>query len=254
MWLTIRLVSDIFEGLDRARKQILRKRLEEQDLETLRKFFPYFKSLRPQHQKEFKHRLELVLTEKRFYARGGLKEVTKEMKLLIGATIVQVVFGFKELRLRHFQNILIYPDTYLSTISNQQHAGEVNPKHGAIVLSWKSFAKGLADEKDGINLGIHEVAHALKLENWIRSNDEINFLHPKLWSEYLELSEMEMEQIQEGRDDFFRKRAGHDAHEFFAVALENFFERPEEFQKRKPLLFTVLVKLLRQNPIVLKQS
>jgi hypothetical protein len=65
---------------------------------------------------------------------------------------------------------------------------------------------------------------------------------------------MEMEQIQEGKNDFFRKRGGADAHEFFAVALENFFERPEEFQKRKPLLFTVLVKLMRQNPIVLKQS
>lgn len=250
----IRLISVIFEWLDRVRKYIFRRRLTTSDVGTLKKFFPYYQRLRPLHQKEFLYRLEIIVSEKRFFARGGLQGVTDEMKILIGATIVQVVFGYKNVRLKHFKNILVYPDVYLSTISNKKHAGEVNPKHGAIVLSWKNFAIGLVDEKDGLNLGIHEVAHALKLENWIQSNDESNFFHPKLWEKYVELSAFEMRNIAENQDDFFRKRGSENQHEFFAVALENFFERPHEFQRRKSELFDVLVGLLRQNPIALQQA
>jgi MtfA peptidase len=47
---------------------------------------------------------------------------------------------------------------------------------------------------------------------------------------------------------FFRDYASMDDHEFFAVAVENFFERPHEFEKNHPELFQVLGALLNQEP------
>lgn len=173
------------------------------------------------------------------------------MKILIGATIVQVTFGFPRVTLSHFKKILIYPDRYFSTISQTYHRGEVNPRLGIIVLSWPCFIEGFVDERDGINLGIHEVAHALKLENWIRSNDEFNFLNPKIWRSYEELAQREMNLIRTGESDFFRKRGAENEHEFFAVALENFFEKPVPFKAQFPDLYQTLVMLLQQDPLIL---
>lgn len=250
----IQILSLVTEGLWKAWRAIFHYRLSKDEVDLLTKYFPYFSQLRPIHQKEFKQRLEFLLTEKKFFARGNLQEITPEMKVLIGATIIQVTFGYSNVQLRHFQKILVYPDTYFSNISKAYHRGEVNPRLGIIVLSWSCFARGLADHEDGVNLGIHEVAHALKLENQIRYNGESDFFHPMIWDEYQGLAQKEEEYIRLGKDDFFRARGGEDSHEFFAVALENFFERPELFKDRKPQLYKVLVRLLQQDPITLKST
>jgi Mlc titration factor MtfA (ptsG expression regulator) len=227
-------------------------RLSQEDKETLEKYFPYYSNLKPAHQKEFRHKLQLILTQKRFFARGGLDRVSAEMKVLIGATIVQVTFGYRNVWLKHFNKILIYPNTYFSNISKTYHRGEVNPRHGIIVLSWECFVRGLALDHDGVNLGIHEIAHALKLENQIQYNGESNFFNPKLWQKYSELAAQEKELLKQGEDDFFRERGAVDLHEFFAVALENFFERPDEFKRRKLEMYQVLVMLLQQDPLTLR--
>ncbi|MDF2159079.1 zinc-dependent peptidase [Algoriphagus sp. CAU 1675] len=234
--------------------RFFRYRLSPKQKEILAKHFLYYSSLRPRHQEEFLTKLEAILSTKQFIGRGGMKVVTEEMKVLIGATIVQVTFGLEKVALSHFKKVLIYPDSYYSRISKAYHRGEVNPRYGLIVLSWQSFVSGLADSNDGVNLGIHEVAHALKLENQIRYNGESDFFNPVLWEKYLEQSRQERENLKNGSDDFFRERGGVDDHEFFAVALENFFERPEKFKELKPTFYKTLVFLLRQDPITLKSG
>lgn len=235
-------------------KSFFHYRLTSEDRIILDSYFPYYSRLLPRFQKVFRDKLEMILSTREFIARGGLTEVTAEMKVLIGATIVQVTFGWEGVALNHFQKILIYPNTYYSTISKNYHKGEVNPRFGIIVLSWPHFLRGLADENDGVNLGIHEVAHALKLENQIQYNGESSFFNPGIWNEYMNLAMDEIEKLQNGINLFFRERGGVDSHEFFAVVLENFFERPEDFRSQKPDLYRVLVLLLRQDPIKLKSN
>ena len=183
--------------------------------------------------------------------RGGLKQTTREMQLLIGATAVMVTFGFRGVSLKHFKKILIYPDNYFSTINQQYHQGEVNPKLGIIVLSWRNFAEGFLYPTDGVNLGIHEIAHALKLENQIHYNRESNFFNPDRWETYAQLAAMEIRKIQSGELSIFRPSAGKNSHEFFAVALETFFEKSAELKEYNPEFYQALVFLLKQDPLVL---
>lgn len=176
--------------------------------------------------------------------------MSQEMEILIGATIVMVTFGWKKIRLPHFKRILVYPNAYYSTISKTYHRGEVNPKLGIIVVSWNCFLEGISDDQDGVNLGIHEIAHALQLENLIKSNAESNFLDPVTFKEYSILAKQEVGKLISNQTSFFRKAGGINEHEFFAVALENFFERPHEFFNYNPTLYANIVRLLRQDPRV----
>jgi Mlc titration factor MtfA (ptsG expression regulator) len=110
--------------------------------------------------------------------------------------------------------------------------------------------QGIANENDGINLGLHELAHAIHLENRIR-NAEYGFLDEKVWHEYSDLAEYEMFKIANGEPSFFRNSAAIDRYEFFAVLLENFFERPKSLKAYSPVLYKKTTLLLKQDPITL---
>lgn len=228
------------------------KKLTPDDIKVLNSFFPYYKNLQPKHQEEFKERLVRFISTKEFIPRGGLESITREMELLISATAIMVVFGFRNVELKHFSRILVYPDNYYSTINRTFHQGEVNPKLGIIVLSWKNFVEGFSNPQNGVNLGVHEMAHALKLENQIHYNEESNFFNKTAWRKFNDLAKEQIKQIKEGENSFFRKSAGNNPHEFFAVALEAFFETPETFKSEHEALYKSLVFLLKQDPTVLK--
>ncbi len=190
------------------------------------------------------------MTSKRFIPRD-IEVVTNEMKVLISASAVQLTFGFPKVQLSHFRNILVYPDSYYSLINKTYHNGEVNPRLNAIVLSWKSFVEGYIHE-DGRNLGLHEMAHALRLENKIM-NEEYNFLDQRFLKDWELRATHTMKEIEEGRETFFREYGAIDREEFFAVAVENFFERSTEFSEKHPLTYNTLRQLLKQDPLLLEK-
>lgn len=226
------------------------QKLSKKEIEILDLHFPYFQRLGPRHKLEFQRKIHLIFFTKKFIPRGGLKQVSLEMKILIAATIAQVTFGWSKVCLLHFDKILIYPDDYYSTIRKVFHRGEVNPKLGLIVFSWRSFIAGLTNQTDGINLGIHEVAHALKLQNLLTQSGESRFFDSKAWISYGEISKLEAERMKLNFNPLFRNSAFKDEHEFFAVALEVFFEKPSQFKQEVPLLYQVLVSLMRQDPTI----
>ncbi len=215
----------------------------------LQKNCTYYRQLPSARKSAFERKVQRFIMLKRFVPRQ-LTHVTVEMKVLISAAAVQLTFGLPNVYLRHFRTILVYPDTYYSTISRKYHKGEVNPAWGIIVLSWRNFVEGLANPNDSINLGLHEMAHALRLENMIR-NAEHGFLNEKLMSRWEILSLRELSKIRKGENHFFRDYAGADEEEFFAIAVENFFERPVEFQEQMPDLYRVLCQILNQDPLLL---
>ncbi|MEL7147976.1 MAG: zinc-dependent peptidase, partial [Bacteroidota bacterium] len=144
--------------------------------------------------------------------------------------------------------ILIYPDDYYSTINKVYHQGEVNPLNRIIVISWSNFVRGI-ENIDGINLGLHEMAHALRLENVIM-NEEYDFLDEQLLEKWSQLAYAEMVTIRSGVPTIFREYGATSEQEFFAVAVENFFERPKQFLTYNEDLFWVLARLLNQHHLV----
>lgn len=221
--------------------------------QILVKYFPYYTKLSAADKSRFEQKLCYIIYSKIFIPRN-FERVTDEMKVLIAATAVQLTFGLNGVYLSHFRRILIYPNDYYSSITKKFHKGEVNPAYGMIVLSWHSFVLSyLKPEKDGVNLGIHEMAHALRLENIIR-NDEYQFFNAGLL-EQLDAYGLQVCNIPDHEQvSFFRPYACENTHEFFAVAIENFFERPKQLFHEMPGLYNVLCALLNQNPAIYSVS
>jgi Mlc titration factor MtfA (ptsG expression regulator) len=179
--------------------------------------------------------------------RGVGMRVEEEMKVMVGACAAELLLGFPDVVLKHFNKILIYPDAYRSRLTGRMHLGEVRPKPGMIIISWRDFLHGYAHTRDAHNVGLHELAHALWFENKIR-NGEHNFLHPELLQDWVDHADAEMERIQQGRSRLFRSYAGTNHEEFFAVAVEYFFEQPVAFKDDLPELYGTLSAMLRQDP------
>lgn len=215
----------------------------------LQKGCQYYQQLPPDKKPLFERKVQHFIMLKRFVPRQ-ITHVTAEMKVLIAATAVQLTFGLPHVYLRHFRTILVYPDTYYSTISRKYHKGEVNPAWGIIVISWRNFVEGYVNPGDSINLGLHEMAHALRLENMIR-NSEHGFLDEALMQRWEALSLHELQKIRQGESHIFREYAGSDEEEFFAIAVENFFERPRDFWGSMPELYRVMCQILKQDPMAL---
>jgi len=239
------LVNYFFK--DYINRYLLLKKLKPRYKKILVDYCLYYHQLDAQDQKIFRRRVQKFISIKEFVPRGDLRKVTDEMKVLIASSAIQLTFGHPGVYFEHFWKILVYPDTYYSNIAQRYHHGEVNTK-GYIILSWVNFMEGYINRTDGINLGLHEMAHALKLENAIRNN-EYDFLDFDVLKSFDIESKKEIEHIRNGDIEFFRDYAGTDEHEFFAVVVENFFERPALFKEKKPYLYDLTSKLLNQNPL-----
>lgn len=225
-------------------KHIPVKGLSDTQLAHLKNHSTYYRQLTLVKQNEFEKRVARFITLKKFISRSSTIEVTEKMKVLISACAIQLAFGYPNIYFDHFRLILIYPDNYYSQITQQYHKGEVNSK-GIIVLSWSNFLLGYDDMTDGINLGIHEMAHALHLENFVY-NSEYKFIDAQYLSAFNKLAEIEKEKILLDENSFLRKYGGTNMQEFFAVVVENFFERPLALKEYNSELFHQTARILNQ--------
>lgn len=241
--LTIGVLA-IVSGL--AWKPIQKKgNLEQQYSSYLIRHFPYYKKLTNEQRKEFEHRLSFFLSDKIFIARQ-MDSVTEEMKIMIGACAIQLTFGLKPMRFAHFNKIIVYPSSYYSPHSRKLHKGEVNP-NGIITFAWDAFQKGYDVEYDGQNLGLHEMAHALRLED-ATDKDDYKVISDSSLSVWHKVSLREIKRIKQGKKTFLRQYATSDPEEFFAVCVEEFFEQPYFFRRELPEVYQALANLLNQDP------
>lgn len=224
--------------------------LSDKHQKFLQDHFTFYQKLPPKSKKIFERRVAHFVSAKKFIPRQ-MERITWEMKVLISASAIQLTFGYPKVHLEWFRYILVYPESFFSTANQQHHRGEVNAKAKSIVLSWRHFVEGYL-EADGRNLGLHEMAHALRLENRIR-NSTYNFLDIGILDEWEKQAQATMNEIKEGREAFFRSYGATNNEEFFAVAVENFFERPQQFNEEHPYTYATLCRLLRQDPLLLEK-
>ena len=175
------------------------------------------------------------------------------MKAIISCAAAQLLLFLPSEGLSYFKRIIVYPDYYNSRITHKRHKGEVNPGLRTIVLSWRGVAEGLKRPDDGLNLLLHEFAHALWLEHKLVGH-EYDVLDERWINEFERYAENEMKNLQANEQHFFRRYAFENMEEFFAVAVENFFERTQQFHQEQPELYRILANLFKQDPIKLHAS
>lgn len=206
--------------------------------------FSYFKMLSGDLKTEFRERVMNFMVSKDFRP-CAMKTVSLEQKVMISASAVQLTFGLDDYLLQQFNDILVYPESYYSRLKREYHKGEVN-LGGLIVISYDNFLLGYNDEKDGVNLGLHEMAHALKF-NQLLDEESDNYFKAH-YQQWLSDAENELSRLQHGGTSILREYSQTNINEFLAVCAENFFERPEQFKEELPELYDKMVMLLNQDP------
>jgi MtfA peptidase len=214
--------------------------------------FIVYRLLSKNGQQQFDERICRFIRMKTFLAGANIKEITDEMRVMVAASAIQITYGYPDVYFNHFETIILFADDYYSTITGQYHKGEVNAR-GAIVLSWKSFLSGFSNMADGRNLALHEMAHALRLTN-IVDNEEYDFIDADIMHEFEELSAIEMQKIDSGDNSFFRSYGAANLQEFFSVAVECFFELPNEYKAYNPGHYILLSQILKINLLDFKET
>lgn len=208
----------------------------------LDKFNPYYHSLPPELQQRFLMRTTNFMTSKRF--KYLEMEGEEHMPLLVSAAAIQLTFGLENYLLDHFHTIYIVKSDYNYGLFNVPFQGHVN-KDG-IYLSWSNFVRAFENYTDGDNVGLHEMAHALSYTNFI-ANDGSDDGFKERFREFSLTGRAVFKEVQEGRWTLLGNYAATNYEEFWAVCVENFFERPKPFQQQLPSLYNAMCNLLNQD-------
>lgn len=208
----------------------------------LRQYSPYYRNLPQGLQQKFLKRTLTFMAAKRF--RFVEMEREEHMPLLISAAAVQLTFGLDNYLLDHFHTIYVVKSDYNYGLYNVPFQGHVS--HDGIYLSWSNFINAFANYTDGDNVGLHEMAHALSYVNFIANDGSDNGFKQR-FREFSKTGRAVFKEIQESGSSFLGNYAATNYEEFWAVCVENFFERPLPFKLQMPELYDAMCKLLNQD-------
>ena len=210
---------------------------------NLNKFSSYYRKLGRERDNFVDAVCEFIKINN-FVGRGDLK-VSVALKSIIAAHAVQLSFRLPAECYDYYQKIIIYKDYYHSKLTGKLHKAEVNPAMRLIVFSVRAIHESINRDNDGLNVLLHEFAHALWLEHLLKGDEYVIFNRRQfdIVRSYITRA------LVSGADDsgFLRRYAFTNEAEFFAVAVENFFERPLQFKKELPEFYSIIAALFRQE-------
>lgn len=220
-----------------------KRQLNKNQRSILKHQFSFYKKLNNREQLFFEHRLASFIKDKDFIGRDGFV-ITDEVKVLIASTAVMLTFGFRDFYISFISKIVIYPNKFYSNTNKKYHKGEFNPRLKALVLFGEDFKDGYSDEKDNLNLGIHEITHAIHL-NSLKERDVSSIIFNDSFKELTKLlAENEVLRNQLISSNYFRGYAYSNKFEYLAVAIENFIETPKAFKAQFPIVYNMIKQML----------
>lgn len=213
---------------------------------TLNAYSEYYQYLTSENKKRFLKRLYILLRFIRFIPKG-LPHVTEEMKVVIGSAIIQITFGLDNYLVSRFNTIYVVPRAYRFRDYKEPFLGHVDFASEIVCFSWQDVKTGFFIADDAVNVALHEMAHCLEKENTFRQIFN-TFFDSKKWNIWAERAYKKMQIIRRRENQFLKNYGGQNMHEMFAVCIETFFEKPDEFRHYLPELFDSLRELLNQDP------
>lgn len=222
------------------------KLLNEKQKRILKQQFTFYNKLTKKEQGYFEHRVASFINDKDFIGRDELV-ISEDIKILISATAVMLTFGFRDFYIGLISKIVVYPNAFYSNTNKAFHKGEFNPKLATLVISWEDFKKGFSNEKDNINLGIHELTHAIHI-NCLKERGVSATIFSDSFKELSDLLTSDESLRKKLMDsDYFRKYAFTNQFEFLAVLIENFIETPHTFKAQFPTVYSKVKQMLNFN-------
>jgi hypothetical protein len=119
-----------------------------------------------------------------------------------------------------------------------------------VILSWDDVNSGIEDFSDGRNVVLHEFAHQLDSESGSTNGAPLLRRNSyKSWARVLSsnFEDLKWRSLHQQRTVMDEYGATNPA-EFFAVATEVFFEKPNQLFKMRPALYSELSQYYQLDP------
>lgn len=215
--------------------------------EWLQENVPLYRQLGEDGRRRFESDMKIVLDEWTYEGVGDV-EVTATMRAGVAAGAAMLMLGRPDWEWPRHQTVLFYPDRFdIDYLLDEEAAYDgMAHQHGPIILSSVALEESWADSEDGSNVVLHELAHLLDYKNEF-ADGVPSLLDPGSTVAWQELVRKEMWRIRHRRS-LLRGYGATNPAEFFAVAVENFFERPSQMMERHPQLFAALEALFNLDP------
>ncbi len=207
--------------------------------------------------------VQVFIAEKNWEGAGGL-ELTDEIRVTISAQACLLLLGLPHNYYRNVDSIVVYPSTVVPPPSRhgffETALSPVEPEHpiigqafhqGPVIIIWDAALHGGRHPELGHNVVYHEFAHKLDMLTGaadgtppLRDRAEYRDWVQTCSREYLRLRQ----DVGKGRKSFLDAYGATNEAEFFAVATEQFFDRPRLMLEQAPDLYRVLKEYYRQDP------
>lgn len=228
----------------------------------LRRRVPLYRRLPAPLQQQLRRHVQVFLAEKPFIGCAGLV-VTDEMRVTIAAQAALLRLNRGGPLYPELRQVLVYPGAFLvdrvqtgpgGVLRDERHAlsGE-SWSQGQVILSWADVLAGARVVDDGHNVVLHEFAHQLDQAHGAANG-----------APYVGrgVAQQHWARVMSREYAALRARLAHDEPgvidpygatspaEFFAVATEAFFERPQALHDERPALYEQLARCYRLDPLV----
>ena len=244
--------------------RLLRTPLSNQERDIMLAQVPLLRRLPLETRARLEGKINLFLDQVDLVGCNGL-DITEEMELSIAAQACLLVVNTDAWYV-HLRTVLVYPGAFKS--KTRDHDGYVvretevvrfgeSWQYGPVILSWAHSRQGAIDTQDGHNVVLHEFAH--QLDSLSGHTDGAPLLDNGQsfaeWEKVFTTAYIRhVDQVESGRKTVLDAYGATNHEEFFAVAVEVFFEKPEALKKDEPQVYAQLTELLRLDPVAWGQE
>jgi Mlc titration factor MtfA (ptsG expression regulator) len=248
---------------EHRRKKLTRAPFPSAWEEIIRRNVAHYCMLKDSERAHLRALIQVFIAEKNWEGAGGL-ELDDEIRVTISAQACLLILGLPHNYYQNVQSIIVYPTT---VVPPQRKLGSfeiartpMDIEHpilgqafqqGSVIIIWDAALHGGRHPEMGYNVIYHEFAHQLDMLDGaadgtppLRNRTE--------YREWILICSREYQRLRHdatmGKESFLNAYGATSEAEFFAVATEQFFDRPQSLIEQAPDLYRVLQEYYRQNP------
>jgi hypothetical protein len=208
--------------------------------------------------------IQVFIVEKEWEGCGGLA-LNDEIRVTISAQACLLILNLPHNYYENVESIIVYPSTVVpprrtpgffetpfEPVEDEEPIIGQAFSQGPVIIIWDAALHGGRHPELGYNVVYHEFAHKLDMLNGAADGTPPLYDRAE-FREWVQVCSREYLRLQRdaerGKESFLDDYGATDEAEFFAVATEQFFDRPRALIKESPDLYNVLKEYYRQDPV-----
>lgn len=210
----------------------------------------FYNSLSAEERKLFEYEVQEFLLNCRITGIETSIDITD--KMLVAASAVIPIFKFPEWKYTNLYEVLLYPSAFNEKFETKGEGRRIlgmvgtGYMEGKMILSKQALHHGFKNTSDKKNTAIHEFVHLIDKQDGVVDGVPKVLLQQQYLIPWIELVKKEIDAIYENTSDI-NPYGGENNAEFFSVASEYFFERPQLLKEKHPKLYSLMEEIFRHN-------